>query len=132
MSEESKKLTDMQEAFLEALVGPARGNIRAAMDAAGYSENTRINEVVGPLREEIIDRSSMLLALNAPKAAHGIIGVLDDPSAMGARNAVSAAREILDRTGLVKREQIQVTGPEGGIFIMPPKKAADDTDDLAE
>lgn len=130
MSEETKKLTDMQEVFLDALTGPARGNIRAAMDVAGYSANTRVGEVVGPLKEEIIERSSTLLALNAPKAAFGIIGVLDDPSAMGARNAVSAAREILDRVGLVKREQIQVTGPEGGIFIMPPKKVADDPDDL--
>jgi|TARA_B110000208_G_scaffold152179_1_gene183944 hypothetical protein len=130
MSEETKKLTEMQEVFLDALTGPARGNIRAAMDAAGYSANTRVSEVVGPLKEEIVERSSTLLALNAPKAAFGIIGVLDDPSAMGARNAVSAAREILDRIGLVKREQIQVTGPEGGIFIMPPKKVADDPDDL--
>ena len=130
MSEETKKVTEMQEVFLDALTGPARGNIRAAMDAAGYSANTRVSEVVGPLKEEIVERSSTLLALNAPKAAFGIIGVLDDPSAMGARNAVSAAREILDRIGLVKREQIQVTGPEGGIFIMPPKKVADDPDDL--
>ena len=67
MSEE-KKYTDMQEAFLEALCGEARGNIREAMNMAGYSPNTRINEVVGPLRDEIVDRASMVLAMNAPKA----------------------------------------------------------------
>lgn len=131
MSAEDKKLTEMQEAFLEALTGPARGNIREAMNMAGYSANTRINEVVGPLREQIIERSSMMLAMNAPKAVFGVINTLDDPSAMGARNAVAAAREILDRTGLVKKEQVEVKGPEGGIFIMPPKKVADDSDDLA-
>jgi hypothetical protein len=64
----------------------------------------------------------MVLAMNAPKAAFGIVGVLDDPSAMGARNSVAAAREILDRTGLVKKEQVEVTGPENGLFILPPKK----------
>ena len=42
----------------------------------------------------------MMLAMNAPKAAFGIVDVLDDPSAMGACNQLSAAREILDRTGL--------------------------------
>ena len=131
MSAEDKKLTEMQEAFLEALTGPARGNIREAMNMAGYSANTRINEVVGPLREHIIERSSMMLAMNAPKAVFGVLNTLDDPSAMGARNAVAAAREILDRTGLVKKEQVEVKGPEGGIFIMPPKKVADDSDDLA-
>ena len=123
---DNKTYTDKQVAFLDALVGSARGNIREAMREAGYSDNTRVSEVVDPLKGEIIERSQMLLAMNAPKAAFGMLNVLDDPSAMGARNAVSAAKEILDRTGLVKKEQIEVTGPEGGIFIMPPKQVAND------
>ena len=45
---------------------------------------------------------------------------------MGARNAISAAREILDRTGLVKKEQVEVSGNTGGIFILPPKTAKDE------
>ena len=122
----TKKLTDKQAAFLEALLGEARGNIRAAMDIAGYSKTTATTEVVGPLREEITERAGMMLAINAPKAAFGIIDVLDDPSALGARNAISAAREVLDRTGLVKKEQVEVSGNAGGIFILPPKTANDD------
>ena len=122
----TKKLTDKQAAFLEALLGEARGNIRAAMDIAGYSKTTATTEVVGPLKEEITERAGMMLAINAPKAAFGIINVLDDPSALGARNAISAAREVLDRTGLVKKEQVEVSGNSGGIFILPPKTANDD------
>ena len=122
----TKKLTDKQAAFLEALLGEARGNIRAAMDIAGYSKTTATTEVVGPLKEEITERAGMMLAINAPKAAFGIIDVLDDPSALGARNAISAAREVLDRTGLVKKEQVEVSGNSGGIFILPPKTANDD------
>ena len=122
----TKKLTDKQAAFLEALLGEARGNIRAAMDIAGYSKTTATTEVVGPLKEEITERAGMMLAINAPKAAFGIIDVLDDPSALGARNAISAAREVLDRTGLVKKEQVEVSGNAGGIFILPPKTANDD------
>jgi hypothetical protein len=99
------------------------------MNIAGYSQQTKQAEVVGKLREEIMERATMILAMNAPKAAFGIIGVLDDPSAMGARNSVSAAREILDRTGIVKKEQIEVKGPEGGIFIMPPKQVTNDEPD---
>jgi len=49
------------------------------------------------------------------------VDVLDDPSALGARNAISAAREVLDRTGLVKKEQVEVTSNTGGMFILPPK-----------
>ena len=122
----TKKLTDKQAAFLEALLGEARGNIQAAMDIAGYAKNTKTTEVVGPLKEEITESAGMMLAMNAPKAAFGIVDVLDDPSALGARNAISAAREVLDRTGLVKKEQVEVSGNTGGIFILPPKTANDD------
>jgi hypothetical protein len=122
----TKELTDKQAAFLEALLGEARGNIRLAMDMAGYSKSTKTSEVVGPLKEEITERAGMMLAMNAPKAAFGIVDVLDDPSALGARNAISAAREVLDRTGLVKKEQVEVSGNAGGIFILPPKTANDD------
>jgi len=122
MSEE-KQLTEKQQAFLEALVGEARGDIRSAMRVAGYSDSTKVHEVVTPLREEIVDRASMMLAMNAPRATFSMIDVLHDPAAMGARNAVAAAREILDRSGLVKKEQVEIKGPEGGIFILPPKQA---------
>lgn len=121
----TKELTDKQAAFLEALLGKARGNIRLAMDMAGYSKTTATSEVVGPLKEQIIDRASMMLALNAPKAAFGIFDVLDDPSALGARNTIAAAREVLDRSGLAKKEQVEVTANAGGMFILPPKTSKD-------
>ena len=126
--DEPKRLTDKQEAFLDALMSEARGNIRAAMDIAGYSKSTKSSEVVGPLKDEIVERASMMLALNAPKAAFGIVDVLDDPSALGARNAISAARELLDRSGIVKKEQVEVTTNTGGLFVLPPKTG----DDVAE
>ena len=100
----TKTLTPKQEDFLEGLLVEARGNIRAAMDIAGYSKMTKTAEGVGPLKEEITERAGMMLAMNAPKDVFVIVDVLYDPSAMGARNAISASREILDRTGLVKKE----------------------------
>ena len=122
----TKTLTPKQEYFLEALLGEAHGNIRAAMDMAGYSKSTKPTQVLGPLQEESTERAGMMLAMNAPKAAFGIVAVLNDPSALGARNAISAAREVLDRTGLVKKEQVEVSGNSAGIFILPPKTANDD------
>lgn len=113
---------------MEALLGEARGDIRRAMALAGYSENTKVKEVVGPLKEEILDRTNMMMAMNAPKAAFGMVNVLDDPTALGARNQINAAKEVLDRVGLVKKEQVQVTATGGGMFILPPKN----DDELAE
>ena len=74
------------------------------MDLAGYARTTKTAEVVGPLKEEITERAGMMLAMNAPKAAFGIMDVLDDLSDIGARNTVSVAREVLDRIGLMKKE----------------------------
>ena len=98
------------------------------MDLAGYARTIKTAEVVGPLKEEITERAGMMLAMNAPKAAFGIVDVLDDPSAMDCSNATSAAREVLDRTGIVKTEQLEVTANTGGMFILPPKTI----DDVAE
>ena len=75
----TKTLTPKQEYFLEALLGEARGNIRAAMDMAGYSKSTKTTEVLGPLKEEITEKAGMMLAMNAPKAAFGSVDVLNDP-----------------------------------------------------
>ena len=58
----TKSLTRKQEDFLEALLGEAHGNIRAAMDLARYSRTTKTAEVVGPLKEKITERAGMMLA----------------------------------------------------------------------
>jgi hypothetical protein len=120
--EEKKQLTDMQSLFLELLMTPeCRGNIRLAMKEAGYADTTSISAVVGPLQKEINEKASLMLAMNAPKAAYGLSEVLDNPEAMGARNSIAAAAQILDRTGLIKKEQVEVNNTGGAMFILPPK-----------
>lgn len=121
-------LTEKQEAFLEALTGDAKGDIRTAMRMAGYSDNVKVHEVVNPLREHIIERTTLMLATNAPKAAYGLVNVLNDPSSMGARNAVSAAAQLLDRVGVVKKEQIEIETKGNAMFILPPKSKESDDD----
>jgi len=64
----------------------------------------------------------MMLAVNAPKAAASMVGLLQDPNVLGARNLVAASKEILDRSGVVKKETLEITGAEGGLFILPPKQ----------
>ena len=65
---------------------------------------TKTSEVVSSLREEITKRAGLMLAMNAPKAAFGIVNVLEDPSSLGAHEAISAAREVLYLTGLTKKQ----------------------------
>ena len=121
----TRTLTPNQQDFLEALLGEACGNIRAAMDLAGYSRTTKTAEGIGPFKEKIIEWAGIKRAMNATKAAFGIIDTLDDPSAIGAHNTIPAAKEILDPTGLVKKEQLEITTDTGGMFILPPKTSED-------
>ena len=62
------------------------------------------------------------MASNAPKAAMAIASGIDDPVQLGLRDKMSAAKEMLDRTGLVKTEKMQVEAT-GGVMLMPPKNA---------
>ena len=118
-----KEYTEKQLKFLDELTDPENaGNIRRAMELAGYHKSTSITSVVSVLKDEIIERTKLLLALNAPKATSRLVNVLDDPTMLGAKNVVSASKEILDRVGVSKPASIEInTTDTGGIFILPPK-----------
>ena len=47
-------------------------------------------------------------------------GAILDPTELGIKEKMNAAREILDRTGLVKTEKVQVEATNG-LMILPPK-----------
>ncbi len=116
-----KPLNPRQEALLNALMGEAKGDIRKAMDIAGYSKNTGIREAISPIKEQVIEAATLLIAMNAPKAAGSLVGVLSSPSQLGAKNTIAAAKEVLDRAGVSKKEKLEVNSPQGGLFILPPK-----------
>ena len=69
------------------------------MDIAGYSKMTKTSEVVSSLREEITERAGLMLAMNAPKAAFGIVDVLDDPSSLRAPRLGRASHHWLHGRG---------------------------------
>ena len=115
-------LSAKQRLFLDALISEeAMGDLRTAMRIAGYSDNTKVAHTAKELRGEIREATETLLAMYAPKAAYSLTSVLENPDTFNARHIISAAKEILDRTGLVKKEPIEVSSNSGGIFILPPK-----------
>lgn len=119
----SKKLTEKQEAFLDALLNECNGNVKAAMLAAGYSPSTKTFEVVEPLKDEIIARTKTFLASNAPKAMLSMVEVLHDPNALGNKNKINAAKDIMDRAGLMKKDEADVGNAANVMFILPAKRA---------
>jgi hypothetical protein len=58
--------------------------------------------------------------MNAPKAAMAVIGGIDDPTQLGIKEKLSAAKDLLDRAGLIKTEKIEVNS-SGGVMLLPAK-----------
>jgi len=122
----ARELTERQSKFLAVLMDEAGGDISTAKLMAGYSANTTNTEVTNSLKEEIIDVTHSYLARNVPKAAMAMVGALHDPTELGIRDKMSAAKELLDRTGLVKTEKVQVEA-KGGVMLMPAKVIEEET-----
>jgi hypothetical protein len=113
-------MTEQQEKFLNALFGEAQGNFREAMNIAGYASTEYPARLIRQMKNEIIERAEYMLAANAPKAVLSMSGILDDPSALGNRDRLAAAKEILDRAGIVKTEKIEHKTYGASIILLPP------------
>jgi len=121
----ARELTDKQQKFLQVLFDEASGDVPLAKKLAGYAEGTSTTDIVTGLKEEILEATQIYMARNAPQAAVALAGGMLDPTQLGIRDKLSAAKELLDRTGLVKTEKMQVEST-GGVMLMPPKKQEED------
>ena len=121
---EATELTEKQKIFLSALFGEANGEPRAAAEIAGYAP-TAYPKVVHGLKDQIIERAETVLAAHSPKAALSIANAIDDDGSIpGASIRMEAAKQVLDRVGLVKREKLDINAKVAhGIFILPAKEA---------
>jgi len=121
----SRELTERQKKFLEVLFEEAGGDVVQAKLLAGYSEHSATSSIVASMKDEIMEATQMYMSRNAPKAAMAMVGGLFDPTELGIRDKMAAAKELLDRTGLVKTEKMQVEAT-GGVVLMPPKQVIED------
>ena len=115
-----RELTEKQRLFLDVLFDKAQGSIVQAKKLAGYSDGTSSSEVVRSLKDEINEATREYLARVAPKAAFSMANVLDDPTELGIKEKIVAAKDLLDRTGHDKTEKMEVSSSTV-LFILPPK-----------
>lgn len=115
-----RALTDKQSAFLQALFGPAKGDPKRAKKLAGYSDATEVMELLHSLQEEIKDYTRKYLDGHTARAAVSIVELLDDPTTLGGREKLAAAKDLLDRTGFKPTDKVEVQA-ESPLFILPPK-----------
>jgi len=123
---QERNLTNSQEKFLDVLFGEARGDPKKAGELAGYS-NHSYPKVVRNLKSEIISRAENYLATHSAKAATKMVDMLDeDGTTPHASIRMEAAKQILDRIGIVRKDQIDINMKSlHGIFILPAKDNID-------
>ena len=121
---QSKELSTQQKTFIDFLFGEAEGNPKKAGELAGYAPSS-YPKVVKALKDEIMERAEYSLALHSAKAVKGLVDALDeDGKTPGVNIRMEAAKQILDRVGLVKKDKIDINAQVAhGIFILPAKDA---------
>jgi hypothetical protein len=119
---QERSLTDIQEKFLDVLFGEARGDPKKAGELAGYSEHS-YPKVLRNLKNEIVLRAESYLATHSAKAATRMVGMLDeDGTTPHANIRMEAAKQILDRIGIAKKEKLDINlKAVHGLFILPSK-----------
>ena len=119
-----KQLTDMQQRFLDVLFEEARGDYVLAKRLAGYSDNYSTKNLVDSLEEEVVDLTKKFITRVGVKAAYSMFEVMGDPTALGNKERMIAAKDILDRSGFVKTEKVEVT-TAAPLFILPAKNESE-------
>jgi hypothetical protein len=124
----AKELNEKQAKFLEVLFEEAGGDPIRAKELAGYSRDYSTTDLVKGIKEEIMERTQLYMARNAPRAAMSIVSGMVDPTELGLRDKINAAKDLLDRVGLVKTEKLQVEATNG-LMILPPKERDNEEDE---
>jgi len=121
----ARSLTERQQRFLDVLFDDAGGDVVAAKKLAGYGDNSSTTAIVEALKDEIAEKTRTYFARTAPKAAFALMGALQDPTELGIKEKMIAAKDVLDRAGLGKVDKVDVTSG-GGIFYLPPKEGTNE------
>jgi hypothetical protein len=112
-----RNYTDKQLKFLEAF--SKHQDIRKAAKESNYQNGFT---VVESLKEEIITISENFLAYNASKAVDTIVSALDADGVPHLTQRLDAAKTLLDRIGIVKKDKLEIeANVHGGIFVLPAK-----------
>ncbi len=117
-----RTLTEKQELFLAVLFEQAEGDPLKAKKLAGYSDNVPTSSVTASLTDEIAELTRKFIAQSSTKAAYTMFKVMGDVDMLGAKEKMTAAKDLMDRAGFVKTEKVEVSAVEP-VFILPAKKA---------
>ncbi len=124
----TRQLTEMQQRFLEVLFEDAKGDFVQAKKLAGYSDTYSTKHIVESLEDEIAELTKKFIARVGTKAAYSIYEVMQDPTALGNKEKMLAAKDLLDRGGFKARDEVKIESSVP-LFILPAKQESLDTDE---
>jgi len=88
---------------------------------AGYSENVATQSIVDSLEEEIYTLTQKYISRIGVKAAVAMNHVIENPTDLGNKEKMQAAKDILDRAGYKPKDKVEVETKDP-LFILPAKK----------
>lgn len=118
----SRQLNEKQQKFLEVLFEEAKGNYVQAKKLAGYSETYSTKELVEGLEDEIVTLTKKFISRVGAKAAYSMYEVLEDPTALGNKEKMLAAKDLLDRGGFKAKDEVKIES-DVPLFILPAKNS---------
>ena len=121
----TRNLTEKQQKFLDVLFEEAGGNLVTAKKLAGYADAVTSRHVAEPLAEEIAALTKKFIASSATKAAYSMFEVMNNPTDLGNKEKMAAAKDVLDRSGFIKTEKVEVSAASP-LFILPQKSDEDE------
>ena len=121
----ARNLTEKQQKFLDVLFEEAGGNLVTAKKLAGYADNVATKQVSDSLAEEIAELTKKFISSSATKAAYSMFEVMNSPTDLGNKEKMAAAKDVLDRSGFIKTEKVEVSAANP-LFILPQKAYEDE------
>jgi hypothetical protein len=121
----ARNLTEKQQKFLDVLFEEAGGNLVTARKLAGYADGVSTKSIAESLAEEIADLTKKFISSSAVKAAYSMFEVMNNPTDLGNKEKMTAAKDVLDRSGFIKTEKVEVSAANP-LFILPQKANEDE------
>tara|TARA_R100000329_G_scaffold15892_1_gene16404 strand:+ start:360 stop:728 length:369 start_codon:yes stop_codon:yes gene_type:complete len=121
----ARNLTEKQQKFLDVLFEEAGGNLATARKLAGYADGVSSKAIAESLSEEIADLTKKFISSSAVKAAYSMFEVMNNPTDLGNKEKMAAAKDVLDRSGFIKTEKVEVSAANP-LFILPQKADEDE------
>lgn len=105
-------LTEQEQQFLDCLFDEELNpdmDPAIAKRAAGYAKRVPIVKIISGLQGKLQDDIQSYFLSKAPLAARKVVGMLENDNPIpGSERILQAAREVLDRGGVTKKEKAQV------------------------